>query len=88
MLIRFPFETRLNSLICFADGDPPPVPPGGSDNPPPADTPPPTNNAATDTPAGDTPAVPAPPPAPVADWRDKQINRQHAKIKALEGEAG
>ena len=87
MLIRFPFETRLNSLICFADGDPPPVPPGGSDNPPPADTPPPTNNAATDTPAGDTPP-PAPPPAPVADWRDKQINRQHAKIKALEGEAG
>ena len=39
-MLKFPFETRLNSLICFADGDPPPVPPGGSDNPPAADTPP------------------------------------------------
>ena len=80
--LRDPF--KLPNL--FRRGNPPPVPPGGSDNPPAGDTAPPTNNPATDTAAGDTPP-PAPPRAPVADWRDKQINRR-APRSSLEGEAG
>lgn len=79
-------------LACFAEGDPPadpPAAPGSGDPPaggggaPPGETPPGEPPAA----GGEPPPAGAAPPAPATDWRDRQIDRQHRKIKELEGQA-
>jgi hypothetical protein len=65
--------------------DEPPLPLSGGSTPPqdpPTDPPPadPAVDGAT-PPVAATPPEPTPPPPPAADWRDKQIDRQHRKLK-------
>ena len=68
----------------FIEDHPPPLS-GGSDPDgpdPPADPPPadPVVDGAT-PPVAATPPEPPQPPAPAPDWRDRQIDRQHRKLK-------
>ena len=87
MRIRYPYEFH-NPLICLADGDPTPDPAGGSgDAPPPVGgdgTPPADPAAGAALPDGTPPAPPTPPAADPNAGKDKQIDRQHRKIKDLE----
>jgi hypothetical protein len=66
--------------------DEPPLPLSGGSAPPPdppADPPPvdPAGDGATPPVAATPPEPPPQPPAPAADWRDKQIDRQHRRLK-------
>jgi hypothetical protein len=100
MLLRFPFIDRVNPFICSADGDEPPKPgegDGGDKGAGGGGDPPKAGGAAGAEPTDEEKAAAAAAPAAAAPkagepaqdgWKDKQIDRQHRKIKQLEAQAG
>ena len=87
--LPFRFPAFTDPLTCYAEWDASPPAAGGSggDPPPPAGG----DQGGDQTPTGDVTvadgaATGTPPPEPPkTDWRDRQIDKQHRKIKELEG---
>ena len=96
MFVRFPFDEPKPYWICLADDDDPAKqPPGGGgegDEGKGGDVAGADKGAGDGSPAGDDAAAAAAAAAaaegtPKPDWRDRQIDRQHRKIKDLETNA-